>query len=314
MKKHSAGKSLLALCLVLCIAFTFVTPALADTGFSAKDWMSDIDGSLTLAQFTIPGTHDSTTQKVVLGRCQNLGVREQLNMGIRFLDIRLVLDGDELQCYHGFIKCFVSFKTVMQYVSDFLKSHPSECVIMSVKNEGDESAEFEQLLVNSWIEGKYSGLFYTDDAIPALDDVRGKVVLMRRYNTYDASLTRGINARNGWADNAAFTIDRGSYTLHIQDAYSYDTYNPMFGKQKYANFSDFDSKISTADPDNDPNAMFLNFSSGCAGIGIGQLTCATYVNSSLRSAFKNASGNHGIVIMDYVDSNLVKLVGSTNFR
>jgi len=316
MKKVLSFKALCTLILALCLVFSLALPAFAaSSSVSATSWMEDIDGDLTLAQFTIPGTHDSCTQKCVLGRCQHVGVKTQLNYGVRFLDIRLKYDDGDLNCYHGFVNCFVTFETVMEQVSAFLEAHPSECIIMSIKNEGDECAEFEQTLVNDWIESEeYADLFYTENAIPKLDDVRGQIVLMRRYNTYDTQLERGINARNNWADNATFTIERDGFNIVVQDCYSYDTAGLTFGKDKWTDFVTFDRAMQIINEDNLANCLWLNFASACNKIGAGQLSCSEVVNYNIRKDFKTASGNHGVVIMDYVTKDIVQLVAESNFR
>ena len=311
MKKQRLFGKIIALSLALCAFLSLLVPAYAANGSSAQSWMADIDGSLTLAQFTVPGTHDSCTQYCLLGRCQHVGIREQMNMGVRFLDIRLKNNGGKLNCYHSFINCLYSFDSVMKAVSSFLKAHPSECIIMSIKNEDEESADFESVLVNQWIDsGTYKNLFYTEDRIPTLDEVRGRIVLLRRYTNYSQSLARGIDARGGWSDNNTSHITRRGYTLKIQDIYSYDTIGLTFGNKKWKNFSAFDKAIAG----NDPDTLYLNFASGCNSIGCGQLSCAVTVNNSLRKEFAKATGNHGIVIMDYVDHCLVSTVYAVNFR
>ena len=326
MKKNRRTRSALVLCLAVCIAVSLVVPAFAKApGYTPKNWMKSIDGSLTLAQFTVPGTHDSTTEKVPLGHCQTVGVRQQLNMGARFLDIRLKVDAKgNLNCYHGFVNCLTSFKSVMTDVVNFLKANPSECVIMSVKDEDDVGTKpadisarkrFEKALVENWIESsKYAEYFYTDDSIPTLDEVRGKIVLMRRYRSYDAALTRGINAHNGWGDNGSFRIYRDAYTLRIQDIYQYDTVGLSFGKDKWKNFLAFDRDMQAENTDDPADVLWLNFSNGCNKVSCGQVSCAVVVNAYILNAFKSAAGNHGIVIMDHVTPCLVSEVIATNFR
>lgn len=316
LKKDRLTKSALVLCLVVCIAVSLAVPAFAkDTGYTPKNWMASIDGSLTLAQFTIPGAHDSATDKVPLGHCQTVGVKQQLNMGARFLDIRLKVDSKgNLNCYHGFVNCLTSFKSVMNDIVSFLKANPTECVIMSVKNEDGDSAPFEKALVEKWIDSsKYAEYFYTENSIPTLDDVRGKIVFMRRYISFGAALKRGINARN-WLDNTSFCIDRGSYKINIQDCYEYNTIGLTFGKDKWKNFLDFDLKMQAENTDNPANVLWLNFSSACNILSCGQVSCAAVMNAHLLNAFKNASGNHGVVIMDHVTPCLVNTVIATNFR
>lgn len=57
--------------------------------------MSQLDDNKRLSEMTIPGTHDSGTYTLGDGpvdsaaKCQTQSIAEQLNNGIRYLDIRL---------------------------------------------------------------------------------------------------------------------------------------------------------------------------------------------------------------------------------
>lgn len=67
--------------------------------------MSSVDGNLKLNEINIPGTHDSATQYVKLAlfsKCQCLNIKEQLDAGFRYLDIRLAVDNEKLKLVHGF--------------------------------------------------------------------------------------------------------------------------------------------------------------------------------------------------------------------
>ena len=72
---------------------------------------------------------------------QNMDLKEQLKHGIRFLDIRLHLEDDELLCYHGPIDLDSNFADVLDTVSGFLETNPSETVIMNVQWENGESGD-----------------------------------------------------------------------------------------------------------------------------------------------------------------------------
>ena len=64
-----------------------------------RNWMSLLDENLRLNQVSIPGTHDSGTHyvafiKSIHAKTQSLNIKEQLEHGIRYLDIRLSIDND----------------------------------------------------------------------------------------------------------------------------------------------------------------------------------------------------------------------------
>ena len=73
-----------------------------------KTWLKDIDDNKKISQLSIPGTHNSAACHVALPsvQCQGATVTEQLEHGVRFLDVRvgkLFLGNDvkDLQVIHG---------------------------------------------------------------------------------------------------------------------------------------------------------------------------------------------------------------------
>jgi 1-phosphatidylinositol phosphodiesterase len=67
---------------------------------SFSSWMGDIPDNVLVTALSIPGTHDSgcIDGPMGLAKTQNLDLAEQLDSGIRFLDIRLAHYQDDLSC------------------------------------------------------------------------------------------------------------------------------------------------------------------------------------------------------------------------
>lgn len=208
----------------------------------SADWMSYVDGSQALSALAIPGTHDSATKYVQLGffsKCQAKDIREQLDAGFRYLDIRLGADGDRLKLMHGFTSCktgaapwsaSLDLQDVLDQCYAFLDEHPSETILFAVKQEhGDESvAEFQNLL-DAYVSAAPDMWLLTDE-MPTLDDARGKLVLLRRYADEGSFGAQGglslIWEDQKGNDNFALNTvssDNGSYTLWVQDRFEYDT-------------------------------------------------------------------------------------------
>ena len=62
-----------------------------------------------LSELNIAGTHDSATAFVAMenaARCQDKTIAEQLDMGVRLLDIRLSKKGDEFYLVHSLADCY----------------------------------------------------------------------------------------------------------------------------------------------------------------------------------------------------------------
>lgn len=288
----------------------------------AANWMKFVDGDKYISQINIPGTHDAGTKDCAMGQCQGKDIAWQLDHGVRFLDIRILIGDNDLRVYHGKFSAKLDFKDVMQTMRSFLEANPSECVVMSIKNEGDREVNgkyFEKELENNYINNSsWSDLFYTSSSIPKLDDVRGKIVLVRRYG--NSSL--GLNA-TGWSDNNKdFAINRSGYKLRVQDYYEPEDVSTSdiltsskaksFAKDKWSAVSAFDDKAKSSGGSS--NTLWINFTSGSI-MGTYTDTIAGIVNPQVVSRLNSdrLSGKfHGIIAMDWVGDTEAQAVYMSN--
>ncbi|OHT10806.1 1-phosphatidylinositol phosphodiesterase [Tritrichomonas foetus] len=162
---------------------------------SPQKWMELIPDSTPICKIKIPGTHNSgagpNTAKSIskminfAAQCHGLDIKEQINQGIRYVDVRLKLDNECLNIYHGMIKYNSSFSKVLQDISNFLRENPSEAIFMRIhredsdikarrKNISDE--QFMSNLVNYLRQ--YENIIYTNEnPNPTLGEVRGKFMI-----------------------------------------------------------------------------------------------------------------------------------------
>lgn len=117
-------------------------------------WMSVLPDHIPLAAISIPGTHDTgsvyASSPVVPDedfRDQSLTLRQQLDAGIRFLDLRFVCEthggryafllfhGNE-PLSHEPIDSRVDIADAMREVHHFLTGNPSETVVVQISREG----------------------------------------------------------------------------------------------------------------------------------------------------------------------------------
>jgi 1-phosphatidylinositol phosphodiesterase len=100
--------------------------------------MGEISDDTRVTALSIPGTHDSCSIDGPLGfaKTQNLDLTDQLNAGIRFLDIRLAHYQDNLFAHHNAVHMEKSYADILGICSNFLKTYPTEAILMSVKEEG----------------------------------------------------------------------------------------------------------------------------------------------------------------------------------
>ncbi|MEU8709331.1 phosphatidylinositol-specific phospholipase C [Streptomyces sp. NPDC048565] len=164
-------------------ALAGLAPAVADTRrtYGVQDWMSAVPDTTPLRGLTIPGTHDSGAR---FGgpwtECQNTTVAEQLDSGIRFLDIRCRVSGDAYAIHHGAYYQNLNFDDVLGACRDFLGRQPSETVLMRVKQEySEESDAVFRRIFDLYLDTKgWRSLLHLDSGLPDLGGARGKVVLL----------------------------------------------------------------------------------------------------------------------------------------
>jgi 1-phosphatidylinositol phosphodiesterase len=191
------------------------------------NWMAALDESLTLDQINIPGTHDSGTyggSGVEGSRTQAMTITQQLNAGIRWLDLRLWPEGSDMRVYHGIVAMPLLLSTILMDIKDFLAAHPNEVVITCVKLEKDkpstqELEAFNTLLHEIYMKGVAPNKLYDQTPMPKLGKLgeRGYVVLVRR----DIESTFGMLANNGWPDNDTKEFTNGGVNYYVEDEYKF---------------------------------------------------------------------------------------------
>lgn len=155
-------------------------------------WMKNIDGQTDLLRLNLPGTHDCVTRYVQfshISKTQDLSIADQLLLGIRALDIRVESKGERLKMVHGIAKAYKSknrlsgqmdLSDVLLQCYDFLEKNPSEAIVFQFKNDsGKENEVCFDNLFSTYIKGNESKWFL-ENRVPALEEARGKIFLIRR--------------------------------------------------------------------------------------------------------------------------------------
>ncbi len=199
-----------------------------------RRWMSDLPDTAHIVNMSIPGTHDSGTYNVKLGagvfvanhaECQSLTITEQLNIGIRYFDIRTDQNG---RINHGGFSCiksksagkgstnYLHFSDVLMEVNNYLNSNPREVVFIQIKAEDNKGSIAPK--INSDL-AKYAGGRLYDPGKKkfsdlTLGDVRGKIVAISRADGIDQAY------KCSWSDNCVCSsIDVKGSTGKLQDKY-----------------------------------------------------------------------------------------------
>lgn len=173
---------------------------------SLSNWMAGIPDSRSLSDIAMPGTHDTATYDLgALGlvtklniiawramrfaQTQSKTVREQLDLGVRFLDLRIMPDGKGgFDMYHGAVSLGSDFNTILGDIEAFLKANPKETVLACFKKESNDGRAETSAELASFL-AKRGSTYFLEPRIPTLKEVRGKVVVINRiYDKPDSGI------------------------------------------------------------------------------------------------------------------------------
>lgn len=153
--------------------------------WSEATWMKGIEDSRSLARMSIPGTHESgavfSPDGDILGVVitQDQSITQQLNSGIRFLDIRCRVINDSLMVHHDSVYQNISFGDVLVDCGSFLKVNPSETILLRIKQEYSTASDEEFVnIFESKYRANFSDILFTEPRVPTLGEVRRKVVVI----------------------------------------------------------------------------------------------------------------------------------------
>lgn len=289
------------------------------------NWLTSIPDSKKLSELTIPGTHDSCTYTLKPGelatpstRTQRLTLEEQLNAGIRFLDIRCRHIENAFAIHHSQVYLRLNFDDVLKVCTAFLTANQSECIVMSVKNEHTEEdvTRTYEATFDSYLQGISKGFWYLGDTIPNLKDVRGKIVLLRRFGLDNRTETKGIDA-SSWPDNTTFENKNDKVRLRVQDAYKVNTLLPGDINRKWnAIRTLLDEAKSDAS-----ETWFINFTSGSNVPWALPNAIAGRINHRVSNYVEDESLSNvrlGTIVTDFPDddgkTDMVDRIIRVNFR
>ncbi|HDR3490505.1 phosphatidylinositol-specific phospholipase C [Bacillus wiedmannii] len=176
----------------------------SNIGYQNPSWMSKVEDSTKLSKISIPGTHGTMALHGAsfldenLTRNQTMSLPQQLNSGIRYVDMRVKRVKDSFAMYHGIVNQKAMFEDVLKEAIQFLKDHPTETILMRLKEETTPesgSLSFEEILKK--YKDLNSSYFWDSSPVPTskrnnptLGDIRGQIVILQNFT---ASQQYGIN-------------------------------------------------------------------------------------------------------------------------
>ncbi|MER8232817.1 glycosyl hydrolase family 18 protein [Streptomyces sp. NPDC094049] len=301
---------------------------------SNPDWMRQVPDETPLAFLSIPGSHDTmayyggdlaTTQEWFWGGDSRTNLTQQLNSGIRALDLRVYPngpEGDRLWLYHGIAGQHHALgEGVLDALTKWLDSHPGETVLVSFAKEGGEcggpaAGQMSEELRKYTDSARYGRYFWSPSVLrpagtpapkaPKIGDVRGKIVV----NTFRGACGGTIN---DWgladADNPRYIED--AYDFIVTDA-----------KWKWDRAR---TRIEMASEDKDPTHLYYTWLNGAGGPGDGLAGGFPYqIAGGWRGYWgvnhwaydylgrTDLAFNTGVVMMDYPGGGLLARIINRN--
>ena len=265
-----------------------------------RGWMGRIPDDRRLADISIPGTHNSCAEHGGdFVQCQSKSIMHQLELGIRFFDIRCnnFTEGEHMSTgfgiFHGQFYQHMSFGNVLSSIDQFFQTQPREAVLMRIRTAEHPDMptpdNLAQTIFNIY-RGQYPHLFY-DGNINAgggitLGQVRRRVVVLQHIQ---------LGNFTGWNE------------CHVEDQFE------ETGEVKEASIRQgFDHFASTAH-----NHLTITFSSTTGGIppqpylhargGLNRFVFDTV------EAFKRQGRGVGIVAIDFPGDELIRDIINLNF-
>ncbi|CAK9440591.1 uncharacterized protein LODBEIA_P46330 [Lodderomyces beijingensis] len=291
-----------------------------------RNWIGEVSDETKISTLSIPGTHNSAACHTALPsvQCQGASVTEQLEHGVRFLDIRvgrLLLGNnkDDLQVIHGKFPVKIPFPlkltNVLEEIYRFVEANNRESVIVSIKQEGsndwdNRNDEFGKLIWRDYISPN-KDRWYLNPEIPRVGDARGKIILFRRFGVQDEQLRRefGFDAPV-WSYNTT-DDDRGSF--RVQDFCEVETGQDLPKKIQYVKDMAQTAQSYTRDHD---DKLFVNFTTAsnffdkdCWPHAIAK----SMIEGNIHESFQKGVG---IIVLDYAEVEdwiLVKELVNSNF-
>jgi len=235
-------------------------------------WLSALPDDVPISDINLPGSHNAAainTQRPTRWACQRHSITEQLQRGIRLLDIRLKPKRrqntyDLLTC-HGHLgpfgaNEFQTLESLMQECTAFLKSSPSETIIMTIQIDDwrrTPTKAYAQILES--LKTKLSRLpLLRTPKIPTLKDCRGRIFLINRIND-DPALGVPITIPDNTPGTMLRPTAQRQYEVYVQDQYKrLNKRNPGAHKLRLT---------IEAQEKRPKNALLLNFASATKPFG-----------------------------------------------
>ncbi|ROT40743.1 PLC-like phosphodiesterase [Sodiomyces alkalinus F11] len=171
-----------------------------------SSWMQSLPDETNLTSLSIPGTHDTLTFDIwdETYQCQNHNLAAQLRAGMRYLDVRGRLTNNSILIYHADRYTGYTLADVLLAVFGFLDEHPSETIVMRLKEEGRPYGQNDRTFEEAFAYYLHNATatasgaqdhFYMPESffpLPTLGALRGKILLLQNFPTATSSSSSSV--------------------------------------------------------------------------------------------------------------------------
>jgi len=190
-----------------------------------SEWMGDLKDSVYVKNTVIPGSHDAGSYGMMwMAETQNRTIKEQLESGSRYFDLRVWKTKGDYVIFHGPIKG-ARFEPILDDINAFLTAHPTEFLVLDFqKYKGDSQKDVIAMLSAKLGDKlvKNNTLYSDSDFISTLTigEARGKCIIV--WNDWDT-----LNDADFlfWRDN-----NKGSRSSVSLRSFYFRKYNTLASK------------------------------------------------------------------------------------
>lgn len=287
--------------------------------------MSRISDNVKITQINMPGTHDSAACHIAfsfVSKTQSLTVSEQLSAGVRYFDFRFEFVGNSFFATHSIARCktesglFAPKMTaddVVKYCENFLKKNPTETILFQLKEAVSHTGyEFFNVFSERYIKDN-EDLWFIENRIPTLGEVRGKIVLLRvvgadreKFNDSNSGINFsgypyvGTTHTDDWRKSEIKSVETENAfaNMYVQDSYKVE------GNKKWGTVTRFlESELNKED--------FNICLTSCTRFYFPKHN-AKKINQLLKNYNFSRKKTYGIIALDFADSELCEKIISTN--
>lgn len=260
-----------------------------------QTWMQKyVSDNQKVGDISLPGTHDSAAYKMngisifaaFWAKTQDWTITDQLNNGVRFLDLRVC---EDFTMHHGVAWVGENFPYHLNEIRQFLDKNPKEFVFVRIKDEeSNPNLTYFKRKVDDYIQSQGLGKYFATNLSRSTTakDVRGKIILL------DDTGTNLQFAAANWRTTAQ------------QDAYS-----PGGFDQKW---HWIEEGIKTKNSDNYQGRVYVNHISYTDGAK--RIRNVADAMNWKFSQYLSANPNQklGITVMDFPSNNLINQIIARN--